>query len=160
MLTVKGINGRIKALYGAFEPAKRTEGGCQCAQLWSYKDSTDQTVSVKGQCVNPDGAHARSWCQYEPESCTGSKSLHACFCFCQLVPGAVPDTMRLCHESAFCNQWHCSCWPTLSALPTMLCFLQPSQTAPVQKARRQSTDCLKGLLRCVLQPQQLLTASP
>jgi hypothetical protein len=74
MLTVRGINGRMRALYGAFEPAQRTEGGCQCAQLWSYKDSQDRTVYVEGQCVNPEGAHAQPWCQYEPESCTASKS--------------------------------------------------------------------------------------
>lgn len=73
MLTVTGLSGRMKALYGAFEPAQKTQGGCQCAQLWSYRDSSDQTVSVRGQCVNPGGAHARAWCQYEPESCTGSE---------------------------------------------------------------------------------------
>lgn len=73
MLTVTGLSGRVKALYGAFEPAHKTQGGCQCAQLWSYKDASDQTVNVRGQCVNPGGAHARAWCQYEPESCTGSK---------------------------------------------------------------------------------------
>lgn len=73
MLTVTGLSGRMKALYGAFEPAQKTQGGCQCSQLWSYQDAQGATVSVKGQCVNPGGAHARAWCQYEPESCTGGE---------------------------------------------------------------------------------------
>lgn len=73
MLSVTGLNGRMKALYGAFEPAQKTQGGCQCSQLWSYTNSSGATVYVKGQCVNPDGAQAQPWCQYEPESCTGSE---------------------------------------------------------------------------------------
>jgi hypothetical protein len=73
MLSVTGLNGHMKALYGAFEPAQKTQGGCQCSQLWSYTDSSGGTVYVKGQCVNPDGAQAKPWCQYEPESCTGSE---------------------------------------------------------------------------------------
>lgn len=74
MLTVRGLSGRVKALYGAFEPAQKTQGGCQCAQVWSYQDSAGSVVTVKGQCVNPFG-HSRAWCQYEPESCTGGKSI-------------------------------------------------------------------------------------
>jgi hypothetical protein len=77
MLTVKGLSGRVKALYGAFQTANKTQGGCQCAQLWSYKDSSNNTVTVNGECVNPDGAYANAWCRYEPESCTGSE-LHGC----------------------------------------------------------------------------------
>lgn len=72
LLTVQGLSGNRKSLYGSFEPAQKTQGGCQCAQLWSYTDSNGQAVSVRGQCVNPFG-HARAWCQYEPESCTGSE---------------------------------------------------------------------------------------
>jgi len=72
MLTVRGLNGHVKALYGAFEAAQKTQAGCQCSQLWSYEDAGGTVVTVKGQCVNPFG-HSRAWCQYEPESCTGSK---------------------------------------------------------------------------------------
>lgn len=72
MLTVRGLNGRVKSLYGAFEAAQKTQAGCQCSQLWSYQDAAGTVVTVKGQCVNPFG-HSRAWCQYEPESCTGSE---------------------------------------------------------------------------------------
>jgi hypothetical protein len=72
LLTVKSVDGRTKSLYGAFEPAQRTRGGCQCSQLWSYTDAGGQTVTSRGQCVNPSG-DALAWCQYEPGSCTGSE---------------------------------------------------------------------------------------
>lgn len=106
MLTVKGLNGRVKALYGAFEPAQKTQGGCQCAQLWSYKDANDQTVYVKGQCVNPGGAHAHPWCQYEPESCTGSKYMRLgtsmCWSTCAWPEWLHQQRQLLCVVSRVC----------------------------------------------------------
>lgn len=72
LLTATAVDGRMRNLYGVFQPAQKTRAGCQCSQLWSFQNASNLPVQASGQCVNPLG-DALAWCQYEPDSCTGSE---------------------------------------------------------------------------------------
>lgn len=76
-LLVKSIDGAAVSIAGSFRAAQKTLAGCQCSQMWDYTSTTNGSVveRVYGTCINPNGDTKGAWCMYEPDSCTGSKSL-------------------------------------------------------------------------------------